>query len=169
MVRNRRVSPIAVRPGEGPLTKPTADARACRWEPVKIAPIRHCRSSLHDRCLHRDRGCDRSKPPTNRGTERPAQRRPRAEPKQESGRLAGRPSSSSDYPIECARRCSAPGVTSLRRRDLARGGAAIAQQIQVPAREIDTHPSRVAVTLSAGLSGASIGAGPGVLLGPVHR
>jgi hypothetical protein len=32
----RRVSPIAVRPGEGPLTEPTADARACRWEPVKM-------------------------------------------------------------------------------------------------------------------------------------
>ena len=68
-------------------------------------------------------GCDRSKPPTNRDTERPAQCRPRAEPKQEAGRLTGRPSASSDYPIECARRCSALGVTSLRRRDLARRGA----------------------------------------------
>ena len=68
-------------------------------------------------------GCDRSKPRTNRYTERPAQCRPRAEPKQEAGRLTGRPSASSDYPIECARRCSAPGVTSLRRRDLARRGA----------------------------------------------
>jgi hypothetical protein len=34
----RRVSPVAVRPGEGPLTEPTADIRACRWELVKMAP-----------------------------------------------------------------------------------------------------------------------------------
>jgi hypothetical protein len=32
----RRVSPVAVGPGEGPLTEPTADARACPWGLVKI-------------------------------------------------------------------------------------------------------------------------------------
>jgi hypothetical protein len=31
-----RVSPVAVAPGEGLLTEPTADARACRWELVKM-------------------------------------------------------------------------------------------------------------------------------------
>jgi hypothetical protein len=37
----RRVSPVADRPGEGPMTKPTADTRACRWELVKMPLLRH--------------------------------------------------------------------------------------------------------------------------------
>src|SRR4249920_40262 len=35
-VRFRRLSPVAAGPGEGLLTEPTADARACRWELVKM-------------------------------------------------------------------------------------------------------------------------------------
>lgn len=37
--RFRRVSPVAVRPGEGLLTEPTTDARACRWELLKMPPF----------------------------------------------------------------------------------------------------------------------------------
>jgi hypothetical protein len=32
----RRIPPVAGRSSEGPLTEPTADARACRWELVKV-------------------------------------------------------------------------------------------------------------------------------------
>jgi hypothetical protein len=49
--RFRRVSPVAVGPGEGPLTEPTADPRACRWELAKMPLKRPCR---------RDRGTARS-------------------------------------------------------------------------------------------------------------
>ena len=83
----RRIPPVAGRSSEGTLTEPTADARTGQSA---------------------RQGCDRSKPPTNRDTERPAQRRSRAEPKQEAGRLTGRPPASGDYPIECVRRCPAP-------------------------------------------------------------
>jgi len=32
----RRIPPVAGRSSEGALTEPTADARACRWELVKV-------------------------------------------------------------------------------------------------------------------------------------
>ena len=35
-VRNRRILPVAGRRTEGPLTEPTADVWACRWELVKL-------------------------------------------------------------------------------------------------------------------------------------
>ena len=38
--RNRRVSPVAVRPGEGPLTEPTAGTQPCRWQPLFMPPLR---------------------------------------------------------------------------------------------------------------------------------
>jgi hypothetical protein len=38
--RFRRILLLAGRPSEGPLTEPTADPRAYRWELVKNAPFR---------------------------------------------------------------------------------------------------------------------------------
>jgi hypothetical protein len=37
LARFRRIFLVAVRPGEGLLTEPTADTRACRWERVKMS------------------------------------------------------------------------------------------------------------------------------------
>jgi hypothetical protein len=38
--RNRRISPIAVRSGEGPLTEPTAAAHVREREPLFMPPFR---------------------------------------------------------------------------------------------------------------------------------
>jgi hypothetical protein len=48
-VRFRRVSPIAVCPGEGPVTEPTADAQPWPRECVLMPHFGHCRSRTHQR------------------------------------------------------------------------------------------------------------------------
>jgi hypothetical protein len=86
--------------------QPTLGLVGRNWSkcPNSALPEQHGRSSLH-----RDRaatGVNRRRIviPSGRRSADP-------EPSQSKrrGRLAGRPSSSSDYPVECARRCSAPG------------------------------------------------------------